>query len=89
MIMTMQVLTVSSKGQIALPVSMRESLSIDAGTKLAAFQDGDVIMLKTIKMPTIDDFKEYMDAASKWAESVGYTENDINSIIKDVRRNKR
>ena len=43
--MNTQVLTVSSKGQISLPVAIRKLLSIDAGDKLVAYASGDVIML--------------------------------------------
>lgn len=55
--MSMQILTVSSKGQISLPVSIRKLLSIDTGDKLIAYTSGDVIMLKTLKLPSADDLK--------------------------------
>ena len=50
--MNTQVLTVSSKGQISLPIAIRKLLSIDAGDKLVAYASGNVIMLKTLKLPT-------------------------------------
>ena len=84
--MDVQVLSVSSKGQIALPVSMRRSLSIESGSKLAAYTSGDTIMLKVIKLPTVEDFKASLDEASQWAESVGYKEEDVDSIIKSYRK---
>ncbi len=43
--MNTQVVTVSSKGQISLPVEMRRHLSIDTGDKLVAYASGDTIML--------------------------------------------
>lgn len=52
--MNTQVLTVSSKGQISIPVAIRKLLSIDAGDKLVAYTSGNVIMLKTLKLPTED-----------------------------------
>lgn len=87
--MNTQILTVSSKGQIFLPVSIRECLSIDVGDKLVAYTSGDVIMLKTLKLPSVEEFESSLDEAQKWAASVGYTENDINDIIKSSRRKKR
>ena len=84
--MSTQILTVSSKGQISLPVSMRRRLSINAGDKLAAYTSGDVIMLKVIKLPTAEEFEKSMDEAREWAASVGYTEEDVDDIINSVRR---
>ena len=87
--MNAQVLTVSSKGQISLPASIRKLLSIDKGDKLVAYTSGDVIMLKTLKLPTIEEFEKSMDEAQDWAASVGYEEQDVNDIIKSVRAKKR
>lgn len=87
--MNTQVLTVSSKGQISLPVTIRKSLSIEAGDKLVAYTSGDVIMLKVLKLPTAEEFEASLDQAQKWASSVGYAEDDVNDIIKSVRRSKR
>lgn len=87
--MNTQVLTVSSKGQISIPVAIRKLLSIDAGDKLVAYASGDVIMLKTLKLPTAEEFEASLDEAQKWASSVGYKEEDVNDIIKSVRQSKR
>lgn len=87
--MNTQILTVSSKGQISLPVSIRERLSIDTGDKLVAYASGDIIMLKPLKLPSAEEFEATLDEAQKWAATVGYTENDVNDIIKSSRRKKR
>lgn len=86
--MSAQIITVSSKGQISLPVSIRKLLSIDTGDKLVAYTSGDVIMLKTLKFPSAKDFETALDEAQKWAASVGYAESDVDGIIKSVRRKK-
>lgn len=87
--MDMQVLTVSSKGQISLPVDMRKKLSISTGDRLVAYAHGDTIMLKAIKLPTVEECKAVMDEAQAWAASVGYEEKDVDDIIKSVRQRKR
>lgn len=84
-----QILTVSSKGQISLPVSIRKLLSIDTGDKLVAYTSGDVIMLKKLKLPSSEEFEASLDEAQKWAMSVSYNEDDVNDIIKSVRRKKQ
>ena len=87
--MDTQVLTVTSKGQISLPINMRKKLSIDTGDSLVAYATDDAIILKTIKLPSIDEFENALLQAKEWANSVGYKENDVNDIIKSVRKNKR
>lgn len=86
--MSTQILTVSSKGQISLPVSIRKLLSINTGDKLVAYASGDVIMLKTLKLPTTEEFEASLDEAQRWAMSVGYVESDVDDIVKSVRRKK-
>ena len=87
--MSIDVLTVSSKGQVVLPAEVRRKLSIESGAKLAVYISGDVIMMKPITIPTERDFAKRLDEAKEWAASVGYRESDVNDIIKDVRRKKR
>ncbi len=87
--MDAQIITVSSKGQIALPVNIRRLLSIETGSKLIAYTYGDVIMLKVLKIPTAEEFEAALDAASEWAESAGYKEEDVQNIIKEHRKDKR
>ena len=87
--MNTQIVTVSSKGQISLPVNIRKLLSIDSGDKLVAYASGDMIMLKTLKLPSAEEFETSLDEAQKWAASVGYTEKDVNDIIKSTRKKNR
>lgn len=87
--MNARILTLSSKGQISLPIAIRRNLNIDAGDKLAVYTSGDVVMLKVLRLPTIEEFSETLDEAKEWADSVGYKESDVNDIIKSVRRKKR
>ena len=83
--MSIDVLTLSSKGQIVLPAGVRKSMSLRNGDKLVMYSEGDVIMLKPIQLPTEEEFKAQLDEAQKWAASVGYKEGDVNSIIKETR----
>lgn len=86
--MNTEVLSVSSKGQVVLPVNIRKKLDIDTNTKLAANIAGNIIMLKVIDIPTADDFSKSLDKAQKWAKSVGYKKADVGAIIKAKRRSK-
>ena len=84
--MPVQVITMSTKGQIVLPSEMRDALSLGAGSKLAVFYEDGTIMLKPIVVPSPDDFRESLMKAQKWASEVGYVESDVASLIKEVRK---
>ena len=84
--MPVQVITMSTKGQVVLPSEIREALSLDAGSKLAVFCEGGTIMLKPISIPSADDFRESLKRAQAWAADNGYLESDIGDIIKETRK---
>jgi antitoxin PrlF len=84
-----EVTSVSSKGQVVLPKNVREALSLETGSKLLVFTDGDNILLKPICEPDIKEFDSLMKESSKWAKEVGMTENDIEDAIREVRKKKK
>ena len=81
--------SVSSKGQLVLPVTIRNEMNIQPGAKLMVFSDGESILLKPIIEPNIDEVRSMMDAAKSWAKEAGLTEDDINAAIKTVRTRKK
>ena len=84
--MPVQVITMSTKGQVVLPSEIREALSLDAGSKLAVFCEGGTIILKPISIPSEDEFRESLKKAQAWAADNSYSESDIGDIIKEARK---
>lgn len=87
--MAIDIISVSSKGQVVLPIEMRKKMDITAGAKLAAYALGDMIVLKLIDVPTESDFKKSLDEAAVWAKEAGYEEKDVNTIIKSYRKSTK
>lgn len=85
----MDMLKVSSKGQISIPAKARKEMNIKYGDRLAYVVFGDTLVIKPVKMPSEEEFEKSLDEAQEWAASVGITEDDINEAIKDVRKGKR
>ena len=81
--------TVSSKGQLVLPLNIRNGMNIKPGIKMFVLSDGESIILKPIVQPDISEFRSLMDAAEEWASNVGLTEDDINDAIKIVRAKRK
>ena len=83
------VTAVSTKGQIVLPKSIRDSLSLVTGARLMVLCDGENILLKPIRKPDISEFRAMMDQAAQWADEAGMTEADISDAIQEVREARR
>ncbi|MBQ6257946.1 MAG: AbrB/MazE/SpoVT family DNA-binding domain-containing protein, partial [Clostridia bacterium] len=77
-----EVTAVSSKGQIVLPKTIRDSLALRSGTRLMVMSDGENILLKPIRRPDISEFRQMMDQAAQWASDAGMTEEDISDAIR-------
>ncbi len=48
--------SLSSKGQVVIPSSIRDALSLPVGAKLAVFTDGENVLLHPIKNPDLSGF---------------------------------
>ena len=84
-----EVAAVSTKGQVVLPKTIREALSIVSGSKLLVLVDGENIVMKPIEQPDSIEFSELLKQSQEWASSVGMKETDIEDAIQIVRKNKR
>ena len=60
-----QVTNVSSKGQVVIPSSIRQSMGISDGTKLIVFTDGDNLLLKPIQIPHLEAFRALIKESEK------------------------
>lgn len=56
--------------------------------KQADYTISNIVMLKPVKVPSEEEFHVWLDEAQEWANSVGYTEDDVADIIKGIRNNK-
>ena len=66
------------KGQVVIPQSIREMLDIKPGTTFAAYGKRDMVILKKIKTPTLEDFEKLVDFGVKFAKKKGIkSEEDI------------
>ena len=83
--MTMQLVTVSSKGQIYIPEDYRKALSIKEGSQLVIFSDGENIILKPVELPSEDKLSAALAEARSYAEKEGLIEDDIKTAVKESR----
>ena len=73
----------SSKGQIVIPEEIRNRLGLKTGDKFIVMGDKDVVILKTLSAPSINDFDSLIKETRKQARVTGLKKSDIlNAITK-------
>ena len=78
----------SSKGQVVIPDNIRKKLKLEPGVQFVVLGDKDVVILKKISPPTIDEFDDLTKKARKTAKQVGLKKSDIEMAIKSTRASK-
>lgn len=81
----MQVTSVSSRGQVVIPSDIRDAMGISIGMKMVIFTDGDNLLLKPIKMPDLNTFKELVKESKRLVAKTGLKKASLQKIIKQVR----
>jgi AbrB family looped-hinge helix DNA binding protein len=78
----------SSKGQVVIPENIRRNLNLKAGAQFIVVGDKDVVILKSISPPSIDEFDKLIAKARKDGKKAGLNKTDIAEAIKKVRGKK-
>ena len=75
----------SSKGQVVIPEDIRSKLGLKSGARFMVLGDKDVVILKTITQPSMEEFDQIIKKANLQAKKAGLTENDIQDAISKAR----
>jgi len=84
-----EVTSLSSKGQVVIPDRIRKQLGLVTGTKLIVISDGSNLLLKPMEEPKIDVFKKLMEESKKFGKQEKLKKTDLKKTIQDVRRESR
>ena len=88
--MAVEMIKMSSKGQIVIPQDIRAEICASEGTMFAVVSGRDSIVLKKIAMPSKEDLicelKEIAKEGKKRLEAKGIKEADIPSIVEKSRK---
>jgi AbrB family looped-hinge helix DNA binding protein len=76
----------SSKGQVVIPEEIRERLHLAAGSQFVVIGEGDAIIFKTLKAPSMKDFDGLIQRARTQAKFAGIKSADIAKAVVTVRR---
>jgi AbrB family looped-hinge helix DNA binding protein len=75
----------SSKGQVVIPEGIRKRLGLKAGAQFVVVGDKDVVILKAISPPSMEDFDVLISEARKQARKAGMKRSDIAAAIAKAR----
>jgi AbrB family looped-hinge helix DNA binding protein len=76
----------SSKGQIVIPEEVRNRLGLKTGDKFLVMGDKDVVILKALANPSLEEFDDLIKAARKQAKDTGLKRSDIIRAISKSRK---
>ena len=79
----------SSKGQVVIPENIRKQLNLKAGAQFVVVGEKDVVILKNIAPPSIDEFGDLIAKARKKGKQVGIKKSDISNAISKVRGKRK
>jgi len=76
----------SSRGQVVIPEYVRKAMGLEPGSKFVVLWHDDVVMLKVITPPSMEEFEVLHKKLQQQAKEAGMTPEDIKKAIEKVRR---
>ena len=76
----------TSKGQVVIPDQIRKYLGLKSGAQFVVMGEDDVVILKTIKQPSMKEFDSLVTKIRKSVKASGLKTSDIQSAIQSARR---
>lgn len=78
----------SSKGQVVIPEEVRKRLNLKEGAQFVVVGDKDILILKTIVEPALEEFELLIQQARLQARQVGLKRADIDAAVAKARAHK-
>ncbi|WP_456475637.1 AbrB/MazE/SpoVT family DNA-binding domain-containing protein [Candidatus Pyrohabitans sp.] len=87
--MEVEVIKVSSKGQVVIPASIRKMMHIKPSDKFLVYGKGDTILFKKIEKTALErTFMEIAEPIHEEIRKAGLKEEDLEEIIRRIRAKK-
>ncbi len=75
----------SSKGQVVIPENIRKRLNLKEGTQFVVTGKEDVVILKAISEPSLDEFETLIQEARTQAKEASLKKSDITDAVAKAR----
>ena len=91
--MTVEMVKMSSKGQIVIPQDIRAEIHASEGTMFAVVSGRDSIVLKKVAMPSkedlISELQKIAKEGAKRAKKLGIKEANVPDLVHKLRNSKK
>ncbi|MDO8741084.1 MAG: AbrB/MazE/SpoVT family DNA-binding domain-containing protein [Candidatus Woesearchaeota archaeon] len=81
-----EITSVSSRGQVVIPQSLRDKLKIHEGEKFIVIGEDNTIVLKKLEMPSFNGIDKLLKKTREFAKKKGVKETDVEEAIREVRK---
>ncbi|MBS3176547.1 AbrB/MazE/SpoVT family DNA-binding domain-containing protein [Candidatus Woesearchaeota archaeon] len=81
-----EITSMSSRGQVVIPLDIREQLGLREGEKFVIVGEDDTVILKKIAMPSFDNFDKLIEKTQKFAKEKNLAEEKVKRAIQRARK---
>ena len=78
----------SSKGQVVIPEQIRKRLKLKAGSQFVVVGESDVVILKVLSPPSLEEFDALIAEARRQGKAAGLKKSDIDDALARARGRK-
>ncbi|MBI2109857.1 AbrB/MazE/SpoVT family DNA-binding domain-containing protein [Candidatus Woesearchaeota archaeon] len=83
---SVEVTSVSSRGQVVIPQSLRDRMKIQTGEKFVVIGENNIIVLKKLEMPSFSGIDKLLKKTRDFAKKKEIKESDVEDAIKQTRK---
>lgn len=81
-----EITSVSSRGQVVIPQSLRDKMKIHAGEKFVVIGEDNTIVLKKLEMPSFSGIDKLLKKTRDFAKNKGIKESYVKEAIRQTRK---
>ena len=81
-----EITSISSRGQVVIPQSLRDRLKIHEGEKFVVIGENNTIVLKKLEMPSFSGIDKLLKKTREFAKKKGLKETDVEEAISEARK---
>ncbi len=81
-----EITSISSRGQVVIPQSLRNKLNIHEGEKFVVIGEDNTIILKKLEMPSFSGIDKLLKKTREFAQKKGLKETDVEEAIRETRK---
>ena len=81
-----EVTSLSSKGQVVIPLLVREKMHLKEGEKFIVIEDSQAIILRRLEPPSVKELDRLLRKTRAFSKAKHLTEDDLKKAIEEIRK---